>query len=903
MKIIEVTLENIKSYEDRTTISLRGGVTAILGKNGSGKSTIQEAIGFALFDSLPFNNNEFVREGASSGTVEVIIELDEEHGPQRYRVTRSAGYSKYGVARYDSERDEWVDQDIDSKKALMKWLCVKFDLKDSDELGNLWESCIGVPQTRFLSDFAQRPAARKSTFDELLNIDAYEESWNVLKGVPDQIKAERGQVREGIRELTGAVQSLPEEREDEARLLAEIEELSVEISAAEAELKEAETRYDELEAIEDRIAEIEGNIEQNEQAIEAKESALEVAETELETAQAAENKCEDAREGYEEHLNARDLQEALEEQIAELDELRSEKQDEKAELGKLETRRETLEEQVGKHERAQENLKEYETQKQRYEELDERISELEADQVTVDRLQTEISALDDDARNELSKLREEVETIEEIEAEAATVAAAADLRDERGELKTEIASLDAEETVLKEKLERLEDADADAPCPTCGKPLEAKHRTDLIEEREARIIEIQSQQETLGEDLSTLESDLIEAETIEKRVAQLDMRRSQVSELQAELGDIREERTETREKIVSLREDIDELTVLEAERDSLEDANDAYYKAKTQVDEYADAPGELDEVEESIASVEAEIERLNEEISEFGDVENDLEAVKETLGETKEDYQLFERNKQAAEKLEERRAAVEEVEETLESLNKEGEKLTDDLEAENEAFDEDEYEMLGEQINECNKQISTLSGQQSEKENTLENVSATVEELESKLSERKEEVERLRELAANQKFASWVRDNVRAAGPKMRNVITDRIGKRADAIFRSIRGEKAEQLEWTSDYDIVVTDADVQKSFSTLSGGEKMAAALAVRLAILEQISGLGIAFLDEPTANLDHDKKANLVGQLNRLDAFEQLTVISHDSTFDSMTDYSITIEKPNQTSKVTGD
>jgi len=53
------------------------------------------------------------------------------------------------------------------------------------------------------SDFAQRPAARKSTFDELLNIDAYEESWSTLKGVPDQIKAERGQVREEIRELTG----------------------------------------------------------------------------------------------------------------------------------------------------------------------------------------------------------------------------------------------------------------------------------------------------------------------------------------------------------------------------------------------------------------------------------------------------------------------------------------------------------------------------------------------------------------------------------------------------------------------------------------------------------------------------------------------------------------------------
>ncbi|TQR21958.1 hypothetical protein C9J85_19675 [Haloferax sp. wsp5] len=44
LKILSVILENIKSYEDRTEVPLQEGVTAILGENGSGKSTIQEAI-------------------------------------------------------------------------------------------------------------------------------------------------------------------------------------------------------------------------------------------------------------------------------------------------------------------------------------------------------------------------------------------------------------------------------------------------------------------------------------------------------------------------------------------------------------------------------------------------------------------------------------------------------------------------------------------------------------------------------------------------------------------------------------------------------------------------------------------------------------------------------------------
>jgi exonuclease SbcC len=41
MRIREVALERIKSYDDRTVIPLEGGVTAVLGENGAGKSTIQ----------------------------------------------------------------------------------------------------------------------------------------------------------------------------------------------------------------------------------------------------------------------------------------------------------------------------------------------------------------------------------------------------------------------------------------------------------------------------------------------------------------------------------------------------------------------------------------------------------------------------------------------------------------------------------------------------------------------------------------------------------------------------------------------------------------------------------------------------------------------------------------------
>jgi exonuclease SbcC len=277
-----------------------------------------------------------------------------------------------------------------------------------------------------------------------------------------------------------------------------------------------------------------------------------------------------------------------------------------------------------------------------------------------------------------------------------------------------------------------------------------------------------------------------------------------------------------------------------------------------------------------------------------------LEEVKETLEETESAHQTYIKHEQQASQVEERQEKVEDLETQLADLEADIEETEAELEETKASFDAERFETLEADIEELKNDLAGDRRSLEHTQENLEEVRETIEELEAKLEERQEKLQQVKELKADQQFADWVRENVREAGPKMREIITDRIGSRANELFRSIRGASAETLEWTSDYEIVVHDADVRKSFSTLSGGEKMAAALAVRLAILEQLASVGIAFLDEPTANLNRQKKRNLVTQLKQLDSFEQLTVISHDQTFDSMTDYTITIEKDRQTSEV---
>ena len=84
-----------------------------------------------------------------------------------------------------------------------------------------------------------------------------------------------------------------------------------------------------------------------------------------------------------------------------------------------------------------------------------------------------------------------------------------------------------------------------------------------------------------------------------------------------------------------------------------------------------------------------------------------------------------------------------------------------------------------------------------------------------------------------------------------------------------------------------------ERPFVSMSGGEQMAAALSVRLALLKQLTDIRIAFFDEPTSNMDAERRENLAMQLSQIKHFEQLFVISHDDTFEAYVDNVVKVER----------
>ena len=85
MILKNITLENIRSYKNKTVIDFPYGRTLFQGDIGSGKSTILSAVEFALFGLGDIDANHLLRVGATTGSVFLEFESNKEH----YKVFRS----------------------------------------------------------------------------------------------------------------------------------------------------------------------------------------------------------------------------------------------------------------------------------------------------------------------------------------------------------------------------------------------------------------------------------------------------------------------------------------------------------------------------------------------------------------------------------------------------------------------------------------------------------------------------------------------------------------------------------------------------------------------------------------------------------------------------------------------
>jgi exonuclease SbcC len=1016
VRIIRVELENIKSYH-HASIALRGGTTAIRGHNGAGKSTVVEAIGFALFDALSYKQAQFVREGERTGTVTVsfLSALDD----REYEVVRRCGGSSDWYV-YDPETG---DRPAEQRADVIDFLRQHLRIEGEIELNALFTDALGVPQGAFTADFLLTPAQRKKKFDALLQVEDYRKAAEKLNDTRAYLVDQRHEQDRRVDSLERETGQLPEWRISLEEARGQTRELTARLERIEREAAAVGKQHEALRQQEAQVTRLFGEAQVAEATRKAAEDKLRVASEQLESARRAAEVCVATRADHAAFGHAETQMAQARERQRERDVLLSQRG---AQAQQLEGERRGLQHQRAELEKArnaasriidlaplvrrqselEQTLGEARSRSEQLAEVERGLSRMRRDhkqgEEQIGALQRQIATLERQ-RPEAEQLAARREHLERLQAAAATRQAheqrmqvaqreEQELRQKREQLTQRVTrarenvrklterqaeaervpALEAEYAEVEREVSRLEAAieqhrawreqSGAGNCPFLREPclnIQRRGENNLLSYFDRLIQRDEDALRPVRERLDALTTTLESAREIRRfyerlpeyqerqRQAQDDLAGvvAQIGRLDAEQGEIRaalaaspdvhtledarqqfqrsdeadrqlgrlpvlqEQEGQAQTQHAQLARELNELqkheTELAASRDQLQQADAALKELgdpRKQSAAYERIAGEKPQVEalvrqaeEQVQRIERQIASLDERLRPYATLDTELRELEATIQRTRAGHTRYLQHEQLAARLGEFEATHLQARQEAQQASAAHEHAIRTARTAQGAFNAEQYARVSQRAEElAGERGRTTQALQHMQEQTvhLEREIARVEALLEDLRAAREEREALEEL---EKMLQQFRETLKEAGPNILRALLKHISVEANRIFGDIMGDRSSQLSWEQDYEIVLRRDGRERSFAQLSGGEQMSAALAVRLALLRSLTRLDIAFFDEPTQNMDGERRSNLAEQIRRVRGFDQLIVISHDDTFEQGLDDVIHLEKHN--------
>jgi exonuclease SbcC len=292
MQIISISLKNIKSHHEKE-LHFVNGINVLSGDNGVGKSTIFEAIGYALFgvDARDFVGNieRFITIGAKKGEISVTFATDDG---ETYRVSRSVGAgSKWLLAREIGGTLEVEDHaGAPETEARIKEL---LKLDSGRSLADQYKLVIGPFQNDFLGPFVlKQPTKRQVAFDEILGIDAWRKTFKGTSSLQVSIKNKIEVLNVEIEGKQEQVTPLPQRKKElsalvesagaQQKLLSErkktLTDTEKQLTKLDGQEKTTNTVKSDIQVLENRIRDGEGKITDQKNRVKESEMALETLE-------------------------------------------------------------------------------------------------------------------------------------------------------------------------------------------------------------------------------------------------------------------------------------------------------------------------------------------------------------------------------------------------------------------------------------------------------------------------------------------------------------------------------------------------------------------------------------------------------------------------------------------------
>jgi exonuclease SbcC len=906
MLIKSVELKNVKSY-NHETVEFLEGINGICGQNGHGKSTILEAIGYVLFDYPPYKKiDDFRRHGEKSGYVAITVEGRDEI---EYTITRKLGGSEYYIKTPVSE--------IKGKKDVMDWIAsnLLYNVKSPEDMPSIFENAVGVPQGTFTSAFLQSPEPRKKIFDNILRVEEYKEAYTNLREVTGAIeKTIESMDRELIplRTRTEKYPELKKEKEDLQKesdeLKAEIKEINIKIASLTKKKEELTGKKAQLDALSSQIANERIRLEGITKQLERASSDLAGAES----AQKLVNELLPAEESFKKESAA----------LKEVNGDCKKRNKLKEEIARLDSDIRALSDKLERISKLSAENKELEELKKQL------IPAVEKQKALEDEIQALLSLLDSliQLGFELKQAAEKEQRANLLQSEIQQlekgITSLIPLTGQQTELENKQQALLQRQASVKSMLEKTRSsmklAGTQGLCPVfngikCTSVNDfAGYFKSEINTHTGMLNEIQEQLDIISSDLSKLNNprkrrdDMVAI--IESKKKDIDAYRvfsNDISSCKAKLGNLASSYpvlkigtltgSEEERKTFSIRLNSKkaELKVLNSPDKEVEKLNGLIEKNRKELKTLEHVPGSIDtnrRERDMLTSKSLIFEGLDEKIASLQDKITKLETEHNKYLQALPLALKVSGYAQECRKLE---GSIASVNSTLGGYIQKHEVLLSE-------FDESVLNDTISRLEELGKFASSKAEAVKGKTKNIEKLAHDIAAMESELSKINEIEKKLENEKQFLSFSNFVRDTIKNSSEYIANEFIGEISQEAGNIYSEIMDDYTCGLKWQNDYDIEVESGGEVKSFRQLSGGERMGAALAVRLALLKALSSCDFIFLDEPTQNMDELRREKLSQEIMKIRGFKQVFVISHDDTFNEKYANVVRIQKIDGESRV---
>ena len=892
MIIRSLRMESFLSHSE-TSIDFDSGVNIIVGKNGAGKSSIFEAIKFALF-GMQRSNRDLLQYGKKHGKVKLTFNLE---GSEYYveRTLERSGSRIDTRGAVISSGDRVLAEGVTAVNQVISRI-----IGVSDEV---FMNSVFIEQGQIDSLITKQKSKRLDLFNEILGLHNLQKVFDRLnemkKGIESDIKGlEPVEVlynSEKLRanEITQTIENLKmKEREENEKL--EIIKNSME--QLEKQQIESNNQREKKAALEAEITSLNKSITEIKKTIDDLTKEIEVdAEDEKRLRTLEEDKRYKFRAIIQKYFQNGQQIDQIKHELQELSrsiEMTKARKDqmevikpyfEEYEIITKDTSIQTswVKENRQRFLEISGNRALLKNREKDHLELSKRLNEF------LETLKQKLSIDDPD----LAKIND-IKRFTEVELER--------ISQEKAIAQSQIKSSRDKIAEINENILLLRDGNQ---CPVCRQDLSETHRKEIMDQYESEKIGLLNNIESLERLIRAVDI------KIPKLKNQLDFINGNVL---GEFNSLKKRENELRENIDKLTKEISNNTDFESEYKkaelSIEAATKRLKEIESQWNEYKRLKAvndsvNLPEIEkkqtdqlQALSKLEMENKGIEKEsgfipvisyLEEAKSMERNIDILRKKVGGTDLKRKILKDKKDNLSKtvaeIEEKSTEMSKIVEKLESL-KAVEKNLESKKNETDALNK-LIIVLKQKIASGNEELQRL-------DNHLKELQANISLLNSM---------RNAYIVMGKLIPAFRRDGLpRLIRVRSSQFITDMTTELMTHFNLSVEGVKV-----TEDLDIEVYQNGSVKELQQLSGGERTAVAIALRMAMAKYLlSSISVMLMDEPTNFLDEERRNDLkeiiTYSLRDEGIIPQLIVITHHSELNSAADISYTVESKNGISQI---